>query len=333
MGNDGMYSVESMAIDDVIKTFAERDLSKAPINLLSLMCREDGTIPWPLAKHCNLLNRAAASSASTSNAFFHATASKQSSEVMSRAIDLQSCMHFMIYGQEGAISSWHIDSIGPYTHITLEPNVEGNPAHEVLKLWAYLRTDHLSPKDKMEVMEGFRKTGLAYEPDPANIRILALTAGDTLIMPPGTIHAPITVTDCLFRGGMVMQKKEMRRSMRAWRFCSDNGICTNEDQPRQARDILDYFRTLVLADPQSCGYTGPDAIKDFELDWREIGANSMSCRCSAGCTGNRCGCSNNAQRCGAKCHKGTGRCKNPMGCEADVDPAADVISAPMAASV
>jgi len=312
------HSVEPMAIDQVIEQFATRAESEAPINLLSLMCRADGTVPWPLAKHCNLLNQAAVSAASLAQSSFYATAGKQATEVISKYIDLQSCMHFMIFGQAGAISSWHMDSIGPYTYITLEPNAKGQPPEDVLKLWAYVRTDHLSPLEQSQIKSEFQRTGLAYHPDPSLVRILALTAGDTLIMPPGTIHAPITITDCLFRGGMVMQKKQMRRSIREWRFCAENDICTNEDQPKQARTILDYFRRQVRANPESCGYLGPLGLDEFERDCIAIGGNSMSCRCASACKKGRCGCANNTQRCGAKCHKGVTRCDNPFGCEADV---------------
>jgi hypothetical protein len=126
-------SVESLEIRDVIKSWLARDQSKPPLNLLSLKCTDDGTVPWPLAKHCNLLNHAAAFSASTAQSAFYATAGKQSTEVISKAIDLQSCMHFQIFGQAGAISAWHMDSIGPYTYITLEPNEEGQPPDSVLK--------------------------------------------------------------------------------------------------------------------------------------------------------------------------------------------------------
>ncbi|KAG9244938.1 hypothetical protein BJ878DRAFT_479690 [Calycina marina] len=317
LGKKDDRSVSQTLIDDVIRAFADK--SGAPINLLSLQCRADGTVPWPLAKHCNLLNQAAASSAALAQTAFYAAASKQPNEVMTKVVDLQSCMHFMIYGQAGAISSWHMDSIGPYTYVTLEPNAKGEASEDVLKLWAYVRTNNLSPKEQAEIKDEFQRTGLAYKPNPEHIRILALTAGDTLIMPPGTIHAPITITDCLFRGGMVMQKKEMRRSIREWKFCAENDICTNEDQPKQARSILDYFRRLARTDPASCGYGGPEGLAEFEGDCKSVGGASMSCKCSGGCNQKkRCHCASNTQRCGAACHKGLPRCQNPYGCEADV---------------
>jgi hypothetical protein len=312
-------SVEALEINEVIKNWSIRDQSKPPFNLLSLKCTDDGTVPWPLAKHCNLLNQAASFAASAAQSAFYATAGKQSTEVISKAVDLQSCMHFQIFGQAGAISSWHMDSIGPYTYITLEPNEIGQPSDSVLKLWAYVRTDNLPDDEREKVMLDFKRYGEDFRPNPAHIRVLSLIAGDTLVMPPGTIHAPLTITDCLFRGGMVMQKKEMRRSMRAWRFCSENGNCTNEEQPRQARSILDFFRNQFRADPTTCGYAvGESGEAEFEEDWKKIAGDSLVCKCKGSCNKRRCGCYVSTQRCGHKCHGGTGKCDNPYGCEASV---------------
>jgi hypothetical protein len=95
-------SVERLEINEVISSWSIRDQSKPPLNLLSLKCTDDGTVPWPLAKHCNLLNQAAAFAASHAQSAFYATAGKQSMEVISKAVDLQSCMHFQIFGQAGA---------------------------------------------------------------------------------------------------------------------------------------------------------------------------------------------------------------------------------------
>lgn len=277
---------------------------------------EDGAVPWPLSKHCGLLNDAAAHSASTSKANFAATVGKQASEIMSRYVDLQSCIHFQIFGQAGAISAWHIDALGPYTHITLEPNVSGAPAEDVLKLWAYVRTDHLSLAEHDEVKREFIAKGGDYKPPPDLIRVIALVAGDTLVMPPGTIHSPITVTDCLFRGGMVMHQKYLKQSVEAWKFCNDNGNCTNESQPRQARSVLDYLRKLVHADPKACGYD-EETIGEFDAAWKVISSDCMTCKCSGGCK-DRCGCKKNSQRCGGSCHPKTAICNNPYGCEAEL---------------
>jgi hypothetical protein len=319
IGGPNVNAVQPMAIDKILKRWSIRDQSVPPINLLNLMCKDDAYQPWPLAKYCNLLNRAAASSASTAQSAFYATAGKESTEVMTKLIDLEACMHFQIFGQAGAISTWHMDAIGPYTYLTLEPNVEGEPAENVLKLWAYVRTDHLSEVERAEIRLQFKQNHENFKPKPEHIRILALVAGDTLIMPPGTIHAPITISDCLFRGGMVMQKRQMWRSMREWRFCSDNDRCTNENQPRQARSMLDFFKSEVYADPAACGYGGENGvgIMSFEDDYRKLSGACMVCSCKGGCKNRKCGCQLNTQRCGSQCHGGIARCENPYGCEVE----------------
>ena len=317
-GDPNVNAVQPMTIGNILERWAVRDQSVPPINLLNLMCKDDAYQPWPLAKYCNLLNQAAAFCASIAQSAFYATAGKESTEIMTKLIDLEACMHFMIFGQAGAISTWHMDAIGPYTYITLEPNVKGQPPEHVLKLWAYVRTDHLTEAERAEIKLRFKQDHKNFKPNPEHIRILALVAGDTLIMPPGTIHAPITVTDCLFRGGMVMQKKQMWRSMKEWRFCSDNDQCTNENQPRQARSMLDFFRREVHADPAACGYGGDLGIVDFENDWRQLSGASMVCNCKGGCKTRKCGCQMNSQRCGSHCHGGIFSCENPYGCEVKV---------------
>src|SRR5258705_13052656 len=112
-------------------------------------------------------------------------------------------------------------------------------------------------------MLDFKWHGEDFRPNPAHIRVASLIAGDTLIMPPGTIHAPLTITDCLFRGGGGMQKKEMRRRMGASRFFSENGKCTNEDPPRQARSILELFRREGAGGPDGGGYVGKGEVAEF----------------------------------------------------------------------
>jgi hypothetical protein len=318
IGAAAANAVETMTIDELLERWSIKDQSMAPMNLLNLTCKDDGYQPWPLTKHCNFLNQAAASCASIAQSAFYATAGKESTEVMTKLIDLESCMHFQIFGQAGAISTWHMDAIGPYTFITLEPNVVGQPPEHVLKLWAYVRTDNLSEAEQAEIKRQFRRDHEDFKPNPDHIRIIALVAEDTLIMPPGTIHAPITITDCLFRGGMVMQKREMWRSMREWRFCSDNDQCTNENQPRQARSILDFFKREVHGNPAACGYEGEDGIAKFEQDFKELSGSSMVCSCKTGCKTRKCGCQLNTQRCGSQCHGKIAKCENPYGCEVDV---------------
>jgi hypothetical protein len=320
----GTTFVVSKDIDAAIDRFEKDCKRRCPVNLLNLSSKEDGLVPWPLSKHCTMLNEAAAVAVNVAQAKYKGVAGpgKEFSETMTKAIDLQSCMHFQILGQAGAISGWHMDHIGPYTWVTLEPNLPQDLAYpdNVLKLWAVVRTDSLSSEEETKVRQKFRREGQHFVPPPDLIRIIALTAGDTLIMPPGTIHAPITITDCLFRGGMAIQERNLRRHIKAWRFCVENDRCTNEDVPKQSRSVIDFFRTRVQQDPAGCGYLGKNGFKEFEEDWRLISGRSLKCGCQDGCKRKNCACRVSAQRCGNKCHAGGGeKCDNPLGCEATID--------------
>ena len=83
-----------------------------------------------------------------------------------------------------------------------------------------------------------------------------------------------------------MQKKEIRRSVRESRFCSDNPRCTNENKPKQGRSILDYIRNQVRLDPAGYGYTGEGeagGLEEFEKDWKAITGACIECHCIGGC--------------------------------------------------
>lgn len=316
--------VVSQNIDAVIERFEQDGKRRCPVNLLNLSSKEDGLVPWPLAKHANMLNEASAVATNTLQGKFQGLAGpgKEFNETMTKAIDLQSCMHFQILGQAGAISGWHQDHIGPYTWITLEPNVPSDLDYpeNVLKLWAVVRTDLVSREEEVKIKNAFRRDGAHFVPPSDLIRIIALTAKDTLIMPPGTIHAPITITDCLFRGGMAVQERNLRRHVKAWRFCVENDRCTNEDVPKQTRSVIDFYRTRVRADPEKCGYLGKNGLQEFEEDWKIISGRSLKCGCGDACKRKNCACRVAGQRCGDRCHAGGGdKCDNPFGCEASME--------------
>lgn len=179
----------------------------------------------------------------------------------------------------------------------------------VLKLWAIIVTSSL--EEELQARAGFAKDGEDWNPPAKWIRVIALTRFDTLIMPPGTIHSPITVTDCLFRGGMVMQRRFLKDSMKWWRFCSDNPHCTNEKMPKQTRAVLDYMERVIMADPKGCGFAESE-VESFKDDIRKISAGALACSCKSGCSRGGCSCLLYGQRCGPGCHKGKA-CQNPCG--------------------
>ncbi|KAI9054388.1 hypothetical protein LZ554_001550 [Drepanopeziza brunnea f. sp. 'monogermtubi'] len=320
-------SVTSVRLQEAILRMQDR--VSAPINLLNIECKDDLLIPPPLYAHCKeLINatRYASSQAARQVGQMTDFGKKVVDTVHRHAVDIQSCIKFQINGQAGAISSWHMDNMGVSTWVTLEPNAE--PMYDpeeslrkednffstkqdesVLKLWAIISTR--TPEDEAAARKAFAKEGEDWNPPPQWIKVLALTRYDTLIMPPGTIHAPITVTDCLFRGGMAIQKRFLKTSLVYWKSCTDNPHCTNEKMPKQTRAVIDYLERVIISDPQGCGFL-PEEIEKLKEDCKKISANALACRCQGGCTRGTCSCLVYGQRCAAGCHKGK-ECQNPCG--------------------
>ncbi|CZT41614.1 uncharacterized protein RSE6_01373 [Rhynchosporium secalis] len=332
--SDEHPAVRGLRLQDAIVRMNDR--KQAPINALNIECKEELLIPPPLARHCReLVNATRYASSRAVRLVGHMTeiGKKTTETIHTHAVDIQSCIKFQINGQAGAFSSWHMDNMGVYTWVTLEPTVEystkaayedsgvaageylnfySTPEDEsVLKLWAIIVTS--SPAEDAEARAGFGKHGEDWMPNPKWIRVLALTRFDTLIMPPGTIHAPITVTDCLFRGGMVLQKRFLQDTMQHWKFCISNPHCTNEAAPKQTRSVIDYLERVIVANPREYGFGDDFNEHVFKEECKRISAVALSCRCKSGCNrGSGCSCFTYGQRCGAGCHKGS-KCSNPCG--------------------
>lgn len=187
------------------------------------------------------------------------------------ATDIKGCRWLRILGQAGAISGWHRDNLGPFTYVTLEdgddePRDTNKQSDEtVVKLWAVARIDHLTEDQQEAALADFAEERELWIPkDPVRIIVIALVRGDTLIMPPGTIHAPITLTDCLLSGGMCMHKKFVSESMVVWKYLVDNPHCTNENKPQQTFEVVSCIRDRVCSDPEAHGITTRDALQEFE---------------------------------------------------------------------
>jgi len=226
---------------------------------------------------------------------------------------------------------WHVDNTGVFTWVTLESNEEWKfgkgelevaeksnsfycteDDERVLKLWAIIQPDN--EEEAALACKQFSEEGEDWVPQPHWIKVIALIRGDTLFMPPGTIHAPITVTRCLFRGGMVMQRRFLFETIKNWRFCVDNAFCTNENQPKQGRAVIDYLEQTILRHPEECGFDKA-RLRNLEENCQVIARAGVRCGCFSKCSrSNQCPCLKYGQRCGLGCHKG-GACENPCGNE------------------
>ncbi|KFY03053.1 hypothetical protein O988_01724 [Pseudogymnoascus sp. VKM F-3808] len=221
--------------------------------------------------------------------------------------DIQKCTQFRILAHRGACSSWHIDNAGVYTFIVLEGNSDdpGEEAEDVVKYWPVYPTHHMSAEDERVARVGFSKEGINWRPKPKDkIPVIALTRGDMLIQPPGTIHAPITLTNCFFLGGMAWRKNTLPLTLNVWHYLMKNEICTNEPLPRQSQAILDFIRVAVHDAPEEHGYR-EDELGEFDKICDEISGMVSKCGCSKACSlSTKCSCLMQGLKCGIRCHKG-----------------------------
>ncbi|ELR08621.1 hypothetical protein VC83_02250 [Pseudogymnoascus destructans] len=222
--------------------------------------------------------------------------------------DIQKCTQFRILAHRGACSSWHIDNAGVYTFIVLEGNIDSpdEKAEDVVKYWPVYPTHHMNAQDEDAARLGFSKEGINWRPKPdGKIPVIALTRGDMLIQPPGTIHAPITLTNCFFLGGMAWRRNTLPQTLNVWHYLMKNDICTNEPLPRQSQAILDFIKVAVHDAPEEHGYR-QDELGDFDKICDEISGMVSRCSCSKACSlSTKCSCLMQGLKCGIRCHKGS----------------------------
>ncbi|KFY13936.1 hypothetical protein V492_02949 [Pseudogymnoascus sp. VKM F-4246] len=222
--------------------------------------------------------------------------------------DIQKCTQFRILAHRGACSSWHIDNAGVYTFIVLEGNIDSpdEKDEDVVKYWPVYPTHHLNAQDEAAARLAFSKEGINWRPTPdSKIPVIALTRGDMLIQPPGTIHAPITLTNCFFLGGMAWRRSTLPQTLNVWHYLMKNDICTNEPLPRQSQAILDFIRTAVHDAPEAHGYRESE-LGEFDKICDEISGMVSKCGCSKACSlSTKCSCLMQGLKCGIRCHRGS----------------------------
>ncbi|KFY43964.1 hypothetical protein V494_01727 [Pseudogymnoascus sp. VKM F-4513 (FW-928)] len=222
--------------------------------------------------------------------------------------DIQKCTQFRILAHRGACSSWHIDNAGVYTFIVLEGNIDSpdEKDEDVVKYWPVYPTHHMNAQDEAVARLAFSKEGINWRPTPdSKIPVIALTRGDMLIQPPGTIHAPITLTNCFFLGGMAWRRSTLPQTLNVWHYLMKNDICTNEPLPRQSQAILDFIRTAVHDAPEAHGYQEGE-LGEFDKICDEISGMVSKCGCSKACSlSTKCSCLMQGLKCGIRCHRGS----------------------------
>ncbi|KFZ22902.1 hypothetical protein V502_02615 [Pseudogymnoascus sp. VKM F-4520 (FW-2644)] len=318
--NDG--AAENIPLRDAIqqwRTSQESDaisLETPPMNLLNISDKTVGHWPEGLAKDYQLLFEAIDECESMIYRSLDerlVPLSEQDRGIGKTTLmlfshsDIQKCTQFRILAHRGACSSWHIDNAGVYTFIILEGNIDSpdEEAEDVVKYWPVYPTHHMSAEDEHTARLGFSQEGINWRPKPNDkIPVIALTRGDMLIQPPGTIHAPITLTKCFFLGGMAWRKNTLPQTLNVWHYLMKNEICTNEPLPRQSQAILDFIRVAVHDAPEEHGYR-ENELGEFDKICDEISGMVSKCGCSKACSlSTKCSCLMQGLKCGIRCHKG-----------------------------
>ena len=145
-----------------------------------------------------------------------------------------------------------MDDKGVTTWVTLEGNDNELDDRHVIKPWPVVDLQSLSEADRKKAKEAFSQLGERWQPDAKWIRVFSLVRGQTLIMPPGTIHAPITLTNCLMRGGMCQDKRFfVSYTLDIQEFTAKNrDRVTNENPSPQTGRVLDYIVKDIRRRPE-----------------------------------------------------------------------------------
>jgi hypothetical protein len=274
-------------------------ISPRPLNLLNLSCKGPALTPPGIAKYCGLLYEVCGAVEDEVTADVRG---KFSQKIVHRDAGLEGCLQFQLCGQAGFITGWHMDHNGVTTWVTVEGNRLDEPDESVLKYWAVIDLHQLTPTEKQAALDDFAQCGPRWMPDPRWIRVFSLIRGYTLIMPPGTIHAPITLTNCFMRGGMCWdQRFFLSHHLPAWAYTSKyRDLVTNEDPANQTRSVLIWLRKNIrkYADEyRSSQFDRLGIDRNFEV----IGSYSTPCVCTTMACHSQCRCRKLGHECWKEC--------------------------------
>ncbi|KAL5371085.1 hypothetical protein DPSP01_014502 [Paraphaeosphaeria sporulosa] len=152
---------------------------------------------------------------------------------LARLVDLEACLKFLLYGERGSFSGYHMDVLNG-TWVQCKTG---------LKLWLV----YGGPWDEA-VQKAYAEDGLDWKPAPGTVQGILLRPGDTLIMRPGypVIHAVLTIEDSFMTGGMIWPESSIAQVMTNIGYIVQNSLSTNEDAPRQLPQVLNELETHTL---------------------------------------------------------------------------------------
>jgi hypothetical protein len=139
-------------------------------------------------------------------------------------LDLSNKDNFALWGKKEVWSSPHIDEHGLYTGVLCE---EGE------KLWY---TWSLTDEEREQWAASREQSNRYHSKKPGFPTILR--KGDLLIMPPGTVHAPLSLTNVVMHGFHVWCTRTMVRTARCALLDLKYPTCTNEEPRKELRNKL-----------------------------------------------------------------------------------------------
>ena len=172
---------------------------------------------------------------------------KRAPTLFGTQIDLQSCHEFGLFAQRGCFSGWHVDVLnGTYVKC-----VAG------LKAW-FIHQHPLTEAEK----RAFSAHGPHWQPHPSRVKLIVLQPGDTLYMPAGELvpHAPITMSDCLMRGGMRWDTLRTRDILANIAWIVENNSVTNEPIPAQLVACWAELEKMVQSEPDIVEWMPPRSV-------------------------------------------------------------------------
>ncbi|EDU43474.1 hypothetical protein PtrM4_077930 [Pyrenophora tritici-repentis] len=186
-------------LDDALK---HMDNSRyGPVNFLNIRTLRDNVVPWELE---GLADYRVLQEASD-----RAGVAKDNRQ------GLNFPDSFALWGKQGTWSFPHVDKHGLYTAVLCE---QGE------KLWFSWSLDD----KELENWAKDRERGEKYEPSQAGFPVL-MRNGDLLIQPPGTVHAPASVTNVIMTGYFFWSSRTMNTTARCALLDLEHPNITNED--------------------------------------------------------------------------------------------------------
>ena len=277
-------------VSEALEDWKSSDLvdHRQPKNMLSIQELRPRSPPCGFAKYYTFLDRAIAHSNITSKAAIDPSNTTIGKDTLRLANDISACRRLTLFGERGASSGCHIDLMGVSTGVTIEPSMHSicsgstgfaaslQSSHSnPLKYWLVVSLRGCTTSQVAQERQRFVDLGAEYIPElPARFVVISLLEGDTLIIPPGCMHAPLTVTDCLIRGFMGVHPQHVERSIEIWHWLDNNRDCSNEEPHRETRRILEFYVRAVSSDPLQYGITD---LHGFLEKCRSIGAAALSC--------------------------------------------------------